>query len=82
MDSGEIFLDLTDHEIGVEAVAYSPKDDILVSGDQNGFNIIWDTETNEQIRTLEEHAWVIKDIVFSPDGKIIATGDWGWGKGR
>lgn len=71
---------LEEHQAGVKAIGYSPKRNIFVSGDQDGFNIIWDTKTNRRIKTLDKHAWVIKDIVFSRRGKILATGSWGWGK--
>ncbi len=71
---------LAGHEKGVETVGYSPKGNILVSGDQSGFNFIWDTKTNLHIKTLDKHTSAIKDIVFTRDGKILATGSWGWGE--
>ena len=80
METGRLVHRLAGHEFAVESVAYNQKGDILVSGDQSGFNIMWNTETNEQIRTLDKHGWVIKDIVFSPNDEILATGDWGFGR--
>ena len=79
IESGKLILTLEEHEKGVESIGYSLKGDFLVSGDQNGVNIIWDTKTNKKMKTLDKHSWVIKDIVFSPNGKLLATGDWGWG---
>ncbi len=78
IETGEEIKVLEGHTEGVASIGYGPNGDILVSGDQAGFNIIWNTETNEQVNNLAKHTWVIKDIVFSPNGKILATGDWGW----
>ena len=35
---------------------------------------LWDTTTGKRIRTLEGHTEGINSVVFSPDGKTLASG--------
>lgn len=49
---------------------------LLISGDiavRNPLIALWDLETGDQIRTLEGHRKVIRDIAFSNDESMIAS---------
>ena len=35
---------------------------------------LWDTETGKHIKTLTGHTGGVRSVIFSPDGKIIASG--------
>jgi WD40 repeat protein len=45
----------------------------LVSGSYDGKLIWWDTEKREPVRTVAAHDKWIRNVVASPDGKIIAS---------
>ncbi len=34
---------------------------------------VWDVSSSKELRTLAVHTDVVNDIVFSPDGKLLAT---------
>ena len=36
--------------------------------------VLWDVETGKELDTLDEHASIVWDVAFSPDGKALATG--------
>ena len=64
---------LTGHTSYVNALAYSPDGETLISGGDDSTLRIWDTHTGELLHTLEEHEDRIKDIAFSPDGKMFGS---------
>ncbi|MGH8870473.1 MAG: BTAD domain-containing putative transcriptional regulator [Acidimicrobiia bacterium] len=37
---------------------------------------IWDMSTGELTRILTGHDWDVKDVGFTPDGRLLATGSW------
>ena len=37
---------------------------------------LWDTETWEHKGTLTDYTGAVADIVFTPDGKVLASGSW------
>ncbi len=53
------------------ALAWSPEGTFVAAG--RIVITIWDVESKNQIRTLEGHKDFIRDIVFSPDGKYLAS---------
>ncbi len=53
------------------ALAWSPDGTCVAAG--RIAITIWDVESKKQIRTLEGHKDFIRDIVFSPDGKYLAS---------
>jgi WD40 repeat protein len=84
-DSGMVFLDLESGEkinqleeyVGYPEV-YSPDGAILagtVKGESSGWNEIklWDSSTLEETSTLTGHDEMVNSIVFSPDGKRLAS---------
>jgi WD40 repeat protein len=60
-------------EMGYNAVL-SPDGRILAS-DMLNVVTLWDTTTGQKISSLEKHEHHIAALVFSPDGKILATRD-------
>ncbi|MCG9132006.1 PD40 domain-containing protein [Candidatus Poribacteria bacterium] len=64
---------LTGHTGYVNALVYSPDPDrkILISGGADSTVRVWNTDTGELLRTLEEPNDSVIDVAFSPDGKIF-----------
>lgn len=58
---------------GINTVAYSPDDAMVVTGGVDGNIRLW-SAAGESIRTLEGHGKVIYEVVFSPDGKFLLSG--------
>ena len=66
------------HTIAVSStVAFSPQGDLLASVNNivniNGVRL-WDVKSGQPLRVLEGDTGSVEDIVFSPDGRILATG--------
>jgi beta propeller repeat protein len=58
--------------VKVRSVAWSPDGRTLASGGHE--IILWDAESGERIRTLEDHAGQVSSVAFSPDGRTLASG--------
>ena len=65
---------------GISSVGLSPDGTILASGLVGGNIILWDTETGEEIATLNGRNYRFGDrvgaVAFSPDGTLLASGLW------
>src|SRR5262249_43646298 len=57
----------------IAGVAYSPDGKWLASGGYGGTVRLHDSATGKEVRTLETQASQFPAIVFSPDGKTLAT---------
>ena len=65
----------TAHRSLINAVAFSPDSKILASGGKELY--LWDTTTGTQLRTAPRKLTArISNLVFSPDGNILVTGNW------
>ena len=65
----------TAHKSLINAVAFSPDSKILASGGKKLY--LWDTATGTQLRTApRELTAMISNLVFSPDGNTLVTGNW------
>ncbi len=70
---------LTGHGNSVKALAFSPDGETLVVSTGGSSNRqehrlrLWDVSTGELIATSEEFDTIAWDVVFSPDGEMIAT---------
>ena len=67
-------LDVEGHESSVLSVVYSPNDMQIVSGSSDSTILIWDAETRNIYRVIEEHSDVVTSLAFSPDGKTFLSG--------
>ena len=65
--------ELTGHQAGLFAVAFSPKGNLLVSADLNGVLGVWDVEHDYERQMFTEETDWIWSIAFSPDGKHLVS---------
>jgi len=62
------------HENDVMCVAFSPDNNYLASGDQDGKIVLWEVKSGKKIKSLTGHSGDVNCITFSPDGKYIISG--------
>lgn len=58
----------------IEALAFSPDGQTLVSGSSDKTVKLWNAQTGELQHTLYGHARPVDAVAFAPNGKIIASG--------
>ncbi|AFZ02809.1 WD40 repeat domain-containing protein [Calothrix sp. PCC 6303] len=68
-------LTLSGHTAPVRALALSPNQEILASGDDNKIIKLWDVKTGKKLFDLTGHVEAIKYLAFTPDGTIVASCD-------
>ena len=88
-NTGELIKTLTGHIENVNTVGFSPDGKTIASGsgrlvylggsEDSGTCVgqeirLWNANTGELIKTLIGHTSVVNSVVFSPDGKTIASG--------
>ncbi|NPD89311.1 MAG: serine hydrolase [Asgard group archaeon] len=71
------FANLTGHAWDVRRVEFSPNGELLASSSSDGSIRLWDIETGDTIRILQNHYYDVASIAFSPDSKLLASGGWG-----
>ena len=83
------FRTLRGHKGTVNAVAFSPDGQRIVTGSGDGTARIWDKASGTVLSTLEGHKAGLTSVAFSPDGDRIITGSydqtakvWESGSGR
>jgi WD40 repeat protein len=57
-------------------MAFSPKEEILASGLDDGTVLLWRITNNALLCTLKEHTRLVGSVAFSPDGNTLASGSW------
>jgi COMPASS component SWD3 len=68
-------LTLSGHTAPVRALALSPNQEILASGDDNKIIKLWDVKTGKKLFDLTGHVESIKYLAFTPDVTILASCD-------
>ena len=58
----------------VWSVAFSPDGSRIVSGSDDNTIRLWDTQSGDNIATLEGHSATVWSVAFSPDGSRIVSG--------
>jgi WD40 repeat protein len=63
-----------DSDAGViSAVAFSPVDHHVATGDANGNVVLWDVRTRKPLRSFRPHRGQVKRVKFSDDGTWLAS---------
>jgi WD40 repeat protein len=61
------------HEGEVSAVAFSPPDGRLIATSGTKGDVkLWDAETRSEVRSFETRGKLLRRLVFSPDGRLLA----------
>ncbi|MCO6511085.1 MAG: PD40 domain-containing protein, partial [Aridibacter famidurans] len=63
----------TGHPYGVSAIAFTSDSRLAASGDNDGTVKLWDMATRRELRVFKGHTRFLTEIVFSNDGKLLAT---------
>ncbi|KAG0247866.1 U3 snoRNP protein, partial [Linnemannia exigua] len=72
-DSGSPKWMLRGHAEDIERVSFSPVHNIIATASRDGTVKLWDSQTGECLVNLEGHTGGAAYIMFSPNGKQIAT---------
>ncbi|MGK3992753.1 pentapeptide repeat-containing protein [Sorangium sp. So ce1024] len=56
------------------AVAWSPRGELLAAGHEDGSVRLWDAVTGQAIRAMHGHLNAAMGVAFSPDGLLLASG--------
>jgi WD40 repeat protein len=67
---------LTAHNEEVNCTASSPTADVLLSGDDDGVVIAWDTATGSELHRLPRQRAYVTAAAFDTHGTLAATGCW------
>jgi len=58
---------------GMSAVAFSPTDHHVATGDANGNVVLWDGRSRKPLRSFRPHRGLVKRVRFSDDGAWLAS---------
>jgi WD40 repeat protein len=82
--SGKVRVSLKGHTRDVNCVVFSPDGKTLASVGQGGLNEpggplpgeikLWDCQSGQERVSLKVHTGSVSSVVFSPDGKTLASG--------
>ncbi|MEM1011173.1 MAG: hypothetical protein AAGI46_03005 [Planctomycetota bacterium] len=63
------------HGYKVFAVAFV-SDNVIAAGDDFGRVLLWNLVTGEKMHTIQAHEKRVRDLVVSPDGRLILSGSY------
>ena len=72
-DTGKSLMVLTDHNLNVTAIAFSPDGQSLVSGCDDSTVGVWDVRSGELRQHLTGHTAYTVSVAFSPDSETIVS---------
>ncbi len=58
----------------IQTLAFHPEGRLLASGNSRGEVKLWELETGEPAKTIEQHSSDVLSVAFSPDGSTLASG--------
>jgi WD40 repeat protein len=61
---------------GVWSMAFSPQDDILISGHHDGEIKYWDVKSGECLATVKAHLELVSALSADLNGQYLASGSW------
>jgi WD40 repeat protein/serine/threonine protein kinase len=64
------------HRAAVFSAAFSPDDQWIASGSQDGSVTIWEATTGQKRSEFPAHEKHVRCVIFSPDGQHLATAGW------
>lgn len=67
-------MSLSGHTTAIEAVRFSPTEELVCAGSMAGAVKVWDLEAARIVKTLTGHRAAIKALDFHPYGDFLATG--------
>jgi WD40 repeat protein len=59
--------------VAVYVARYSPDGQLIAAGVQEGEVLLYDTSSQELVRTLTGHTGLVHTLAFSPDGKVLTS---------
>ena len=59
--------------VTVESVAFAPNGKVIASGNADRTIRLWDRRSGRELRRLQGHQDPVTAVVFSPDGKLLAS---------
>ena len=72
-DTGALAISLAEHRSEVTAVAFSPDNRLLLTGDASGHCRLWDIASRKPLFQLEGHNGRVVSATFLPDGRQALT---------
>ncbi|KAI8075593.1 WD40-repeat-containing domain protein [Thamnidium elegans] len=61
------------HDSDVQDLAWSKDNQYLASCGVDGFVIVWDGSTFEQVKKIDQHGGFVKGVTWDPAGKFLAS---------
>ena len=75
VSTGKIKAILYGHQNNVRNVAFHPYEPIVAAAVDKSSVILWDTKSYQPLWTIPSEVIYTKNVAFSPDGRILATGN-------